>query len=81
MEAVAPIASCVVPYHGQIVPYYPSSATELISAPFGIRIKKAFMMIVAATIVGGIIAAIGAGAEWNWLFWTGIGRYPFHGVR
>lgn len=73
MEAVAPVASSVVSYHGQIVPYYPSSASELISAPFGVRIKKAFMMLVAATIVGGIIAAIGAGAEWNWLFWTGIG--------
>jgi len=30
-------------------------------------------MAVAALIVGGIIAAIGQGVGWAWLFWTGIG--------
>lgn len=60
-------------YHGNIVPYYPPHSTQLTSAPVGTRIKKFFQMLFAALLVGGIIAAIGQGTEWMWLFWTGIG--------
>ena len=60
-------------YYGSIVPYYAPHATQMTSAPVGTRIKKFFQMLVASVIIGGIIAAIGRGAEWEWLFWTGIG--------
>lgn len=60
-------------YHGHIVPYYPPHSTQLISAPIGTRIKKFFQMLIAAVIVGAIVAAIGSALEWTWLFWTGIG--------
>lgn len=60
-------------YHGNIVPYYPPHSTQLTSAPVGTRIKKFFQMLFAALLVGGIIAAIGAGTEWVWLTWTGVG--------
>lgn len=71
MSSVTPTQPIL--YHGQIVPYYPTGATQLVSAPIGTRIKKFFQMLAAAAIVGGIIAAIGEGAGWSWLFWTGIG--------
>jgi len=60
-------------YYGRIIPYYPQGSTELIAAPVVVRIKKAFGMLIAALIVGGIIAGIGRGAGFNWLFYTGIG--------
>lgn len=70
MEAVQQTA--VIPYHGHVVPYYPPHATQMTSAPVGTRIKKFFTMLIAAVIVGGIIAAIGNGLEWTWLIWTGV---------
>ncbi len=60
-------------YIGHIVPYYPPNGTELTNAPIGVRLKTTFGMIVAGVIIGGIIAAIGQGLEWSWLFYTGIG--------
>lgn len=60
-------------YYGSIVPYYPHAATETFSAPFGTRVKKTFMFIFGATIVGAIVSGIGAVLEWNWLYWTGAG--------
>lgn len=41
------------------------------SAPFGVRLKKTLMTVVAAFIIGGIIAGIGSALEWSWLMWTG----------
>lgn len=73
METTTPATTATVHYHGHIVPYYPPNETEMTTAPFGVRMKKAFGMLVAATIIGGVIAAIGAGTGWNWLLWTGIG--------
>lgn len=71
MEAAYTVVN--IPYHGNIVPYYPPAATQMTSAPIGTRIKKFFQMLFAAVVVGAIIAAIGEVAEWAWLFWTGIG--------
>jgi hypothetical protein len=60
-------------YHGHIVPYYPPHSTQLSGAPFGTRLKKFFQFLFGALLVGGIIAAIGNGLGWQWLFWTGVG--------
>lgn len=60
-------------YHGHIVPYYPSGSTKNTSAPLVTRIGKFFIYLFAAVFIGGIIAAIGSGAELNWLIYTGIG--------
>jgi hypothetical protein len=70
MEATQTVHST---YHGNIVPYYPPHATQMTSAPVGTRIKKFFQMLIAAVIVGAIVAAIGSVLDWDWLFWTGIG--------
>jgi len=70
MEAVQQATTDV--YHGNIVPYYPPAPTIMTSAPVGTRVKKFFQMMVAALLIGGFIAAIGQGAGWTWLFWTGI---------
>lgn len=71
--AVNPTEATVAAYHGRIVPYYPTEVTKNTSAPFSTRVGKFFMFVFASAVVGGIICAIGKGAEQNWLFYTGIG--------
>jgi hypothetical protein len=61
-----------VAYFGHIVPYYPDKPSLLEPAPFDVRVKKAFMMLFVAFLIGGIIFGIGHETEMAWLRWTGI---------
>ena len=67
-----PVQESAAPYYGHIVPYYPEKPSLLLPAPFGVRVKKALMMLFVAFLIGGIIFGIGHETELAWVRWTGI---------